>query len=96
MNATLVSGYAQTIVVWNFPWRDTLIFARTLEAVVDMTSEHCKVLFDPELYDEPSDIVVSAPKPTAVELNAMSLEELNEFGSLILPSEYRGQELNLN
>jgi hypothetical protein len=96
MNAILVSGYAQTIVVWNSPAQDTLVFARTLESVLDMTGEHCKTLLDPEVNDQPSYIVVSAAKPTAIELNATSFSELNDFGAVLLPSECRGQELNLN
>jgi hypothetical protein len=93
---TLVSGYAQTVMVWNSPELDTLVFARRLVDVLDMTGEHCKALLDPEVNDQPSYIVVSAAKRTAIELNATSFSELNDFGAVLLPSEYRGQELNLN
>jgi hypothetical protein len=93
----LVSGFAQTVMVWNSSGLDTtLVFARTLEDVLDMTGEHCKALFNPAFNDEPSDLIVSAVKPTAMELTPTSLSELNYFGAVLLPSEYRGQELNLN
>ena len=93
---TLVSGYAQAVRVWNSPELDTLVFARTLEDVLDMTGEHCKNVLHPELNDKPSYIIVSAAKPIAMNLDAASLSELDDFGAVLLSSEYRAQELNLN
>jgi len=83
-------------MVWNSPKLDKLVFARTLEDVLDMTGEYCKALLYPEPNDEPSYIIVSPANRTVRELDASSLSALNDFGAVLLPSEYRGQELNLN